>query len=96
MSMHIAWYDVVGTVGVVLILIAYFLLQTERWSGQSLRYSLVNLVGSLMITVSLIYDFNLSSFIIEVAWIAISIYGMVRARRATRVGASYTPSEDLP
>lgn len=78
----IAWYDVVGTVGVVLILAAYFLLQTERWSGQSLSYSLVNLIGSLMITVSLIYDFNLSSFIIEVAWIAISIYGILRARAA--------------
>ncbi|MBK6658409.1 MAG: hypothetical protein IPG43_09815 [Proteobacteria bacterium] len=96
MSMYIAWYDVVGTAGVVLILIAYFLLQPERWSGQSLSYSLVNLVGSLMITVSLIYDFNLSSFIIEVAWIAISIYGIVRARRATRIGASYIPNEDTP
>lgn len=82
MDMHIAWYDVVGTGGVALILVAYFLLQTERWSGQSLSYSLVNLVGSLMITVSLVYDFNLSSFIIELAWIAISIYGILRARRA--------------
>ncbi len=80
--MNIAWYDVVGSGGVMLILVAYFLLQTERWSGQSVGYSLVNLVGSLMITVSLIYDFNLSSFIIEMAWIAISIYGIVRARRA--------------
>lgn len=79
--MNIAWYDLVGTAGVVSILLAYFLLQTERWSGQSLSYSLVNLIGSVMITISLIYDFNLSSFIIEIAWIAISIYGVVRARR---------------
>ncbi|MCC6709637.1 MAG: hypothetical protein IT492_18955 [Gammaproteobacteria bacterium] len=85
MTMSIAWYDVVGTGGVVLILVAYFLLQTERWSGQSLSYSLVNLIGSLMITVSLVYDFNLSSFIIEVAWIAISIYGIARARRVKQV-----------
>ena len=80
--MNIGWYDVVGSGGVAMILAAYFLLQTERWSGQSVGYSLVNLLGSLMITVSLIYDFNLSSFIIEMAWIAISIYGIVRARRA--------------
>jgi len=77
----IAWYDVVGTGGVVLILVAYFMLQTARWSGQTVGYSVVNLIGSLMITVSLVFDFNLSSFIIEVAWIAISIYGIVRARR---------------
>lgn len=79
--MTIAWYDVVGTGGVVLILVAYFMLQTARWSGQTVGYSVVNLIGSLMITVSLVFDFNLSSFIIEVAWIAISIYGIVRARR---------------
>ena len=83
--MNFAWYDVVGTIGVVMILIAYFLLQTERLSGQSVGYSVVNLVGSLMIAVSLLYAFNLSSFIIEIAWIAISIYGIVRARRATPV-----------
>lgn len=79
--MNFAWYDFVGTLGVTLILVAYFLLQTERLSGQSVGYSVVNLVGSLLITVSLVYDFNLSSFVIEVAWIAISLYGIVRARR---------------
>lgn len=83
--MNIAWYDVLGTTGVVMILVAYFLLQTEKLSGQSVGYSVVNLVGSLMIAVSLLYAFNLSSFIIEIAWIAISIYGIVRARRATPV-----------
>lgn len=83
--MNIAWYDVLGTTGVVMILVAYFLLQTEKLSGQSVGYSVVNLVGSLMIAVSLLYAFNLSSFIIEIAWIAISIYGIVRARRAMPV-----------
>lgn len=91
--MNIAWYDLVGTAGVVSILVAYFLLQTERWSGQSLSYSLVNLIGSVMITISLIYDFNLSSFIIEVAWIAISIYGILRARRVPVSAAGAAPPE---
>ena len=80
--MNIAWYDVVGTSGVVMVLVAYFLLQTERWSGRSIGFSVVNLLGSLLITVSLIYNFNLSSFIIEMAWIAISINGIARARAA--------------
>ena len=82
--MTITWHDLVGTLGVIMILVAYFLLQTERLSGQSISYSVVNLLGSLMITVSLVYHFNLSSFIIEMAWIAISIYGIVRARRSAR------------
>ena len=96
--MTIAWYDVVGTGGVVLILVAYFLMQTEKWSAQSLSYSVVNLIGSLMITVSLIYSFNLSSFIIEIAWIATSVYGIVRARRATAASqnSDHTSSRTSP
>ena len=82
--MNLAWYDLVGTTGVAMILVAYFLLQTERISGQSLGYSVINLVGSVFIAISLMYDFNLASFIIEVAWIAISLYGIARARRAAR------------
>lgn len=79
--MHVAWYDMVGTTGVVMVLVAYFLLQTGRWSGLSLSYSVVNLLGSLFITVSLLFTFNLSSFIIEMAWISISLYGIRRALR---------------
>ena len=79
--MNIAWYDLVGTTGVVMILVAYFLAQTQRISSQSLGYSVINLVGSVLIAISLVYDFNLASFIIEIAWISISIYGIVRARR---------------
>ena len=86
--MNVAWYDCVGTIGVVMILVAYFLAQTERLSGQSMGYSVVNLVGSIMITVSLVYDFNLSSFIIEMAWISISVYGIVRARRGATAPAA--------
>jgi len=76
--MNLAWYDVVGTLGVALILVAYFLLQTERWASHGMIYLTTNLVGSVLIAVSLIYDFNFSAFLIEIAWIAISIYGMVR------------------
>ncbi|MGE0858803.1 MAG: hypothetical protein AB7I01_00700 [Gammaproteobacteria bacterium] len=83
--MNIAWYDLVGTTGVVMILVAYFLAQTERVSSQSLGYSTTNLVGSVLIAISLLYDFNLASFIIEVAWISISLYGIVRARRVADV-----------
>lgn len=54
------------------------MLQSERMASRDLSYSLLNLIGSLLITVSLLYAFNLPSFIIEMAWISISIYGIYR------------------
>jgi hypothetical protein len=74
-----AWYDAVGTFGVALLLVAYFLLLSERITSRDLRYSVLNLCGAVLITVSLAYDFNLPAFIIEIFWMAVSVYGIWRA-----------------
>ena len=80
--MIVHWSDLVGIAGVVLVLLAYLLLQTGKLASTTASYSLLNLLGSLAILVSLFYAFNLSSLVIQIAWIAISIYGLRRAWRA--------------
>ena len=70
--------DVTGMLGAALIVIAYFLLQTERLAADTLAFSVVNGLGAAGILVSLAYDFNLSAFAIEAFWLAISLYGVVR------------------
>lgn len=82
--MNYQWYDLVGNVGVVLILLCYFLAQNGRMTMTTPTYSLVNGLGALLILVSLFYDFNLSSFVIEIAWLAISAYGLRRWYRQRR------------
>jgi len=77
--MNLYWYDLAGLAGVVLILIAYLMLQLGRWGGIDLRYTGLNLAGALLIIVSLIYDFNLSAFLMEAAWVVISFVGIYRA-----------------
>ena len=79
--MNLHWYDLVGTLGVALILFAYVLLQLERVDAKALSYSVLNLVGALLITISLLYEFNFSALVIEIFWIAISIYGIWRYYR---------------
>ena len=79
-----AWYDAVGLVGVLLILVAYLLLQVEKMRSDSLAYSLLNGVGAGLVLWSLVYDWNLSAVVIETAWVAISIYGAAKAIRAKR------------
>ncbi len=88
--MTMEWYDYVGTGGVIMILLAYFLLQTERLASTALSYSVLNLLGTSFITVSLLFDFNLSAFIIEVCWVAISIYGIMRYARDKPNGRTRT------
>ena len=51
-------YNVIGTIGVAIILTTYFLLQTNRIHANELRYSVLNFFGAGMILISLIYDFN--------------------------------------
>lgn len=84
----LAWYDIVGLGGTLAILAGFFLLQAGRLAGDSLRYQLLNLFGAAGILVSLLGSFNLSVFLLELAWVAVSLYGIgrsVRARRARRV-----------
>jgi hypothetical protein len=60
----------------------YFLLQTGRIGADNLYFSLLNAVGAALILLSLFYEFNLSAVLMEGFWLAISLYGLARARRA--------------
>lgn len=74
--MSLAWYDVLGSVGVAVIIVAYVLLQFERLRSEQLAYSLLNAIGALLILVSLYFSFNFPSFVVEFFWLLISLYGI--------------------
>lgn len=81
MNVSYEWHDLVGNLGVVCILGTYLLLQLGRMNPTMLSFSLINGLGALLILVSLAVDFNLSSFIIEIVWLAISVVGVWRSLR---------------
>ena len=76
--MDYAYYDVIGSLGVAMIVGSYFLIQVERISGNTLGYTLMNGTGAAMILFSLYFEFNLSAFLVEFFWLLISIIGLVR------------------
>ncbi len=78
--MPFAWYDLAGTVGVVLIIGAYAALQMGKLQSEHRLYSLLNALGASLVLLSLVFDFNLSAFIVEAFWVVISIYGLVKRR----------------
>jgi len=70
--------DLVGNVGVVVLMIAYLMLQLNKLRSDGLAYSLCNAVGACLIVLSLLVNFNLSAFIMEVFWVLISFVGIYR------------------
>ena len=74
--------DIIGMTGVSLVLSAYGLLNINKMSSDSLIYQLMNLIGSILLLISLCFNFNLSSVIIEVVWITFSIIGIIRVMRS--------------
>lgn len=71
-------YQWIGFVGMALVIFAYLLLQINKYTIQSLQYQLLNLVGAILLLISLCVHFNLGSFIIEVFWIIITLYGIYK------------------
>jgi hypothetical protein len=68
--------DFIGIAGVACVIGAYFLLQLEKVRGDSFSYLMLNLVGAILLIISLLVTFNLASFIIELCWLAISLFGL--------------------
>lgn len=86
MSFNLLWYDWVGIAGTLMILGAFFLLQAGKVSGTGLSYQLLNLFGAGGVLVSLLGQFNISVFVLEIAWMAISIFGIARTLRGRTAG----------
>ena len=69
--------DFFGNIGVLILMIAYLLLQLNKLSN-GLVYSTLNALGAGLIVISLLTNFNLSAFLMEVFWVLISFVGIYR------------------
>ena len=76
--MDYGWFDLVGNFGVLLMVVAYLLLQLEKLSSSALSYLLLNAVGAVLVMISLMFRFNLSAFLMEGFWLLISLYGLAK------------------
>jgi hypothetical protein len=88
--MDLQWYDWVGVVGTLMVLVAYFLLQAGRLHGNGMLYQLFNLFGACGVLASLYGKFNLSVLLLMAVWIVITLYGLTRTVKG--FGAPKPPS----
>jgi len=62
----------------MMILAAYAGVQLERMQPRRAPALLLNFVGASLVLYSLSADFNLAAAIMEAAWAAIALYGLIR------------------
>ncbi len=82
--MDLQWYDWVGLVGTLMVLVAYFLLQAGRLHGTGMLYQLLNLFGAAGVLASLYGKFNVSVMLLMTVWILITAYGLARTLKGMR------------
>lgn len=72
------WYDLIGSIGVAVIIFTYIFLQLGKIRSEQPLYSVLNAVGASLIIFSLLFNFNFSAFIVEFFWLLISLFGVGR------------------
>lgn len=71
-------HNLAGTLGVLAILYGYYGLQSEKLKFDDYLFLLLNAIGSFLIVLSLLKEFNMSAFFIELAWVIVSLFGLYK------------------
>jgi hypothetical protein len=79
--------ELAGLAGFALYMGSYALLNAGLLDGRSYGYAAMNLAAAVCVLVSLTEAFNLASALIQAAWIAISLFGLVRLWHERRSGS---------
>lgn len=71
--------ELVGWIGVVLILFGYTLITLGIIEPKSITYGLINLLGALGIIISSYYKRDYQPVILNVIWLIVAIIGITRS-----------------
>jgi hypothetical protein len=82
--MNPSFGDIIGIGGVFIIVIAYILMQIDRMDPKGFVFSFLNTIGAVLILISLYFDWNLASFVMEAIWFILSLYGTFKAGLRTK------------
>jgi len=80
--MDITFPDLLGFLGVAMIVVAYGWQQARGIGRTDWRHPAVNGIGAALLLYSLAYRPNPASITIEFVWLVISAYGILRALKA--------------
>lgn len=67
-----------GFAAIAILLFNYFKLAQGDWAARSRRYLGMNIVGCVLMLISLSDNFNLSATVMQLLFIAISLWGLYK------------------
>jgi hypothetical protein len=76
--MILDWANVIGLLGSALFVAAFAYANAAKELNK-LRFNLANLLGAVLLLISLSVHFNLAAFVLEAAWALIALWGITRA-----------------
>ncbi len=68
--------ETLGVIGFLTYIAGFKLVQTGYICGNGIAYSATNVVAAVLVLLSLVTAFNLASFLIQVSYIGIGLYGI--------------------
>lgn len=77
-------FDCRRLVGAVAYLAGYALIQKRVLSIEDGRYAALNVFGGVALIYSLLFGFNLGSFLSQIAWLIFTVVGYIHSRRQRR------------
>jgi hypothetical protein len=73
-------FDGLGWVGAICVLVPYALVSTGRLAGTALSFRVLNIAGGVLLMLNTWYHQAFPSMIVNVIWIAIGLYSMMRIK----------------
>jgi len=75
------WFDAIGWVGAVALLIAYALVSAKRLEGDSAAFQLLNISGSILLAANTIFYGSYPSTFVNLIWVSIAVFSIAARRR---------------
>jgi hypothetical protein len=72
--------DIIGLIGSALFIVAFTYANATKTLNKRL-FNALNLIGGILLLISLYYHFNLAATVLEIAWVAIAFVGLVNTYR---------------
>ncbi|PYL26751.1 MAG: hypothetical protein DMF37_00915 [Verrucomicrobia bacterium] len=75
------WFDAIGWVGAVALLIAYALVSSKKLEGDSTAFQLLNISGSILLAANTIFYGSYPSTFVNLIWAGIAVFSITARRR---------------